>query len=175
MWQQPSKNHPSPIAFLISDSAPFLCFIEVKIAGVFLKKKTLPTVKCIDLKCITLWFLINVYIWATTTPVNVENITIIPESFLIRFFGQSPSPTDNHWSDFYHCTLDLPVLEIHVNEIRQSVPISIWLLLLNIISVKASVLHVSVICSFLSLSSIPSYKDTAMCLSVSCDGHLDFF
>ena len=52
-----------------------------------------------------------------------------------------PPPTPgNHFSDFYHCKLVLSVLEPHINEVIPYISFCVWLLLLNITSVR--VLHV---------------------------------
>ena len=63
-----------------------------------------------------------------TTLIQLCNITITPEISSMFSFSQSPCCIGNHWSDFYHHTLDLPALELHISGIIWYVPIYIWLL-----------------------------------------------
>lgn len=69
---------------------------------------------------------------------RIENTTISPESVFIPSSSQLPSPIDNHWADFYHLMLDLPVLGLGINGIIRYAPIYSWLLLFSIIFMKSS-------------------------------------
>lgn len=60
--------------------------------------------------------LVNVYTFITITPVEIQNISSSPESYLVPTSGQSVPTIGNHCFDFCHHRLVLPVLELHVNE-----------------------------------------------------------
>ena len=60
--------------------------------------------------------LVNVYTFINITPIKIQNISSSPEGCLLPTSGQSIPTVGNHCFDFYHHSLVLPILELHVNE-----------------------------------------------------------
>lgn len=85
-----------------------------------------------------------------------------PRKFLHAVFLRNPFPLTqgDRCPHFFHHTIDLPVVELHVNSITQWVHSWVGLLLL---SIKLRFIHV--VCSFLWLSNIP-LDQTPVCLSI---------
>lgn len=73
---------------------------------------------------------------------------------------QYPLCKSKLYPDLYHHRFVLPVLDLHINWIIQSILFFIWLLLFCLWD--SSTFCVAIICSFSSLYDIPLYKQTAI-------------
>lgn len=98
--------------------------------------------KCTDLQC-TLWWLLFMYIYIfildhflyvytlTWWPVRWRvSMFCHPGNFLTPICSCYTSPQEEPW--FCHCTLVLPVVELHINRFIQYVLFCVWLFSLHI-------------------------------------------
>lgn len=66
----------------------------------------------------------------------MQESTLVPPCSQLLLLFPPPSNTINHCSDFYHYQLGLPILLLHTNIIIEYVLVRVWLLLLNIMSLR---------------------------------------
>lgn len=118
---------------------------------------------------IVLEFSPNMSVVLEQIPISKTNISITPKRSLILLCNQLPTPTprNDHCSDFYYHRLVLPLLALITHEIMKSVQFVSWLLSLMYLSLRF--IHVVAFfnCLFLLwLSSIPLHGYTITCFSV---------
>lgn len=109
--------------------------------------------KCTNLKHTFPLVLTGTNTSVTKTPVNMQNITITPESSLMPLPSRSPSPSPSRGN----CCSDIfpsqSVLRFHINGIKQYV----FFVVRNL---SVFLLHGSLVCSFLFLRTVPAYEYT---------------
>ena len=66
----------------------------------------------------------------------MQESTLVPPCSQLLLLFPPPSNTINHCSDFYQYQLVLPILLLHINIIIEYVLVCVWLLLLNIMSLR---------------------------------------
>lgn len=102
--------------------------------------------------------------------VNTQYISITPRKLPYAPPGcpYPASPSNNQWSYFYHCRLNLTILGFHSSRIMQRVLFCVWLLSLSAAFLRFThvVFYISNLPSFLLLSTIPLCEYTTASLSI---------
>lgn len=97
----------------------------------------------------------------------------LPQSLQILLFGQHLLPKGNYYPDFYPIDFFWPVFELHINGLKLYVLSWVWLLLLNVMFTKITLLHVVIILSFSLLINIPLCEYTTIFILSNADGRLN--
>ena len=143
-------------------------------------------INCMYLKCLIWWVLIYVHACENITANKIMNIFIFPEVFFSTF-ATWPFLTHHPFSLCPKKTIDLLSVTIGLFSFSRElynriikytllwVCREIWLLSLSVSIQNSFMLYVSIICSFLLLSSILLYGYTTMFLPILCRWTCELF